>query len=112
MLRIVRPAALALGLLLATAAPALGASGTAPGAPGDAPNWAPANKDGFGTATTPASKVWHTLSNGELTEVYYPDLGTPSVRDLQFVVTDGRTFAERETDATDHVTELADRQAA
>ena len=52
MLRVVRPAALALGLLLATAAPALGASGTAPGAPGDAPNWAPANKDGFGTATT------------------------------------------------------------
>jgi len=108
MLRVVRPAALALGLLLATAAPALGASGTAPGAPGDAPNWAPANKDGFGTATAQESKVWHTLSNGEMTEVYYPDLGTPSVRDLQFIVSDGSTFAERETDATDHVTELAD----
>ena len=68
----------------------------------------PPNKDGFGTATTQESKVWHTLSNGELTEVYYPDLGTPSVRDLQFIVSDGSTFAERETDATDHVTELAD----
>ena len=32
----------------------------------------------------------------QLTEVYYPDLGTPSVRDLQFIVSDGETFAERE----------------
>lgn len=73
MLRGSRPAALAAGLLLllAVAAPAWGASGTAPGAPGTAPNWTPANKDGFGTATSPTSKVWHTLSNGELTEVYY-----------------------------------------
>jgi glucoamylase len=106
-------AALAAGLLLllAVAAPAWAASGTAPGAPGTAPNWTPANKDGFGTATAPASKVWHTLSNGELTEVYYPDLGTPSVRDLQFIVSGDKTFAERETDATTHVTELADAKS-
>ena len=30
------------------------------------------------------------------------------MRDLQFIVSDGSTFAERETDATNHVTELAD----
>ena len=30
-----------------------------------------------------ASKVWHTLDDGALTEVFYPDLGTPSVRDAR-----------------------------
>src|SRR5215208_7507661 len=70
--------------------------------------WTQADKDGFGTSTTDTSKVWYTLRDGELTEVYYPDLGTPSVRDLQFIVSDGATFAERETDATTHVTQLAD----
>ena len=58
--------------------------------------WTEADKDGFGTSTTPASKVWYTLNNGELTEVYYPDLGTPSVRDLQFIVSHGKSFAELE----------------
>jgi len=56
-------AALAAGLLFIAAAPAWAASGTAPGAPGATPDFTPANKDGFGTATTPQSKVWHTLSN-------------------------------------------------
>jgi hypothetical protein len=30
--------------------------------------------------------VWFTLEGGELSEVYYPTLDTPSFRDLQFVV--------------------------
>ncbi len=83
----------------------------APGGPGDRPTWAPANKDGYGTAKSTASKVWYTLQNGALSEVYYPDLGTPSVRDLQFVVTDGSSFSERETDSTTHTTRLADPKA-
>jgi glucoamylase len=83
----------------------------APGGPGQQPAWAPANKDGFGTAKDPASKVWYTLHNGGLSEVYYPDLGTPSVRDLQFIVSDGHSFAERESDATAHTTRLADPKA-
>jgi glucoamylase len=69
--------------------------------------WTEADKDGFGTSTTPASKVWYTLNKGELTEVYYPDLGTPSVRDLQFIVSDGKSFAELETEATNHQVQLA-----
>src|SRR5215213_7982284 len=87
-------------LALTGLAEAASSSSSAPGAPGDPAVWTPADKDGFGTSTTTDSKVWYTLNNGELTEVYYPDLGTPSVRDLQFVVSDGATFAERETDAT------------
>ena len=43
--------------------------------------------------------------------MYYPDLGKPSVRDLQFIVSDGRTFAERETRATTHKVQLVDGKA-
>src|SRR5918995_2203017 len=68
--------------------------------------WTEADKDGFGTSTTESSKVWYTIDDGELTEVYYPDIGTPSVRDLQFIVSDGRTFAELETEATNHQVQL------
>ena len=83
----------------------------APGAPGAVANWAPGNKEGFGTSTTTAGKAWFTLQGGELSEVYAPDLGTPSLRDLQFVVSDGRTFTERETDGATHVTRLADARS-
>ena len=98
-------------LFVMCGAPALAQSGPAPGAPGAEALWTQADKDGFGTATSTKSKVWHTLDDGELTEVYYPDLGTPAVRDLQFIVSDGRSFAVRETDATTHRTELLDRRS-
>jgi glucoamylase len=76
------------------------AQSTAPGAPGESTPWTEADKDGFGTSTTTASKVWHTLDDGRLTEVYYPNLGTPSIHDLEFIVTDGKTFAQRDSDAS------------
>jgi len=95
-------------LALTGLAEAASSSSSAPGAPGDPAVWTPADKDGFGTSKTTDSKVWYTLNNGELTEVYYPDLGTPSVRDLQFVVSDGATFAEREADATNQQVQLVD----
>src|SRR3954447_19884869 len=101
------------GLILVAMAASLGAAAPAvaaeaPGAPGAVANWTPGNKDGFGTARLLASKVWFTLGGGELTEVYAPNLGTPSFRDRQFAVSDGSTFSERETDAATHVTRLAD----
>ena len=89
---------LVLGLVAAGARAASG--GVAPGAPGQKPDWLPADKHGFGTSTTRASKVWFTLEGGELSEEYYPRLDTPSFRDLQFVVTDGHSFAEQERDST------------
>jgi glucoamylase len=104
----------ALGLVGATAVSQPGGAATdseAPGAPGDKAVWTEADKDGFGTSTTTDSKVWYTLDDGELTEVYYPDLGTPSVRDLQLVVSDGKTFAEREARATTHKVQLVDQRA-
>src|SRR3954462_2262755 len=91
-------------LALVAAAPA-GARPQAPGAPGKKPTWAPADKHGFGTSTTRASRVWFTLRAADLSEVYYPTLGTPSVRGLEFAVS-GRSFVERESrSATTSVTQ-------
>jgi len=84
----VRIAAAVTALLLAT--PALAhARDRAPGAPGGKADWARADKQGFGTSTTRASRVWFTLREAELTEVFYPDLSHPSARHLVFMV-DGR----------------------
>jgi glucoamylase len=105
-----RATALTLATLLLTAAPAV-AAGPAPGGPGDKALWTEADKDGFATARSTASRVWLTLDDGRLTEVYYPDLGTPAVRDLQFVVSDGRTFTEREEDSTRQRVTLLDRRS-
>jgi glucoamylase len=90
---------------------ATAAAQTAPGAPGDNAVWTPADKDGFGTSTTTTSKVWHTLESGRLTEVYYPDLNTPSIRSLDFIVSDGKTFAQRDSTAANRSVELADSRS-
>src|ERR1700738_3701559 len=76
------------------------AQGVAPGGPGGNADWLPANKNGFGTSYTTASNVWFTLQDGRLSEVYYPRIDTPSVRNLDFVVTDGQSFAVRAQDAS------------
>ncbi len=64
----------------------------APGGPGLPPRWTRGAKDAVGTAYSTASRVWYTLAAGILTEVYYPTIDTPQIRDLQFLVTDGATF--------------------
>jgi glucoamylase len=84
----------------------------APGSPGEAADWSPGDKDGFGTAIGALdSKVWYTLNDGGLSEVYAPRIDTPSSRDTQLVVTDGATFTDREADATQHRVELVDARA-
>jgi glucoamylase len=94
--------------MLALSVPGTALAATAPGGPGQKTVWTEADKDGYGTSATTQSKVWHTLDDGELTEVYYPNLGTPAVHDLQFAVSDGKTFAERERQNTSHTIALAD----
>ena len=76
------------------------------GGPGGNADWLPANKTGFGTSYTTASNVWFTLQDGRLSEVYYPRIDTPSVRNLDFVVTDGQSFAVRAQDASTSLTRL------
>ncbi|TDP92896.1 glycoside hydrolase family 15 protein [Labedaea rhizosphaerae] len=89
-------------------AQAAASSGPAPGAPGTASDWVPGDKAGFGTARGTASKVWFTLHAGEMSEIYYPRIDTPSTRDTQLVVTDGRTFTDRESTDTTHEVRLLD----
>jgi glucoamylase len=69
-------------------------------------DWLPANKTGFGTSYTTASNVWFTLQNGRLSEVYYPRIDIPSVRNLDFIVTDGQSFAVRAQEASNSLTRL------
>ncbi len=77
------------------------AGDTAAGAPGDLSHFDLARKDCVGTATGRASKVWYTVANGVLSDVYSPTIDTTDVESLQFVVSDGHTFSDLQTrDAT------------
>jgi glucoamylase len=64
----------------------------APGGPGLPPRWTRGSKEAVGTAYSSASRVWYTVAAGIMTEVFYPTIDTPQIRDLQFLVTDGKTF--------------------
>ena len=84
----------------------------APGAPGLDAHWPSAAKNGFGTSHTLASKVWFTLNNGVLTEVFYPTLDVPNVQMLQFVFVsaDGKRV-ETEAEDMEHELEVLDPAA-
>jgi glucoamylase len=69
---------------------------TAFGQPGNEPRWAHANKEGVGTAYSANSRIWFTLWNGILTEVYSPTVDRPQLRDLQYLITDGKSFLHEE----------------
>jgi len=66
------------------------------GAPGIEPKWTQGNKEGVGTSPFAESKVWFTLFRGVVTEVYYPLIDHPQIRDLQYLVSDGRSFFHEE----------------
>jgi glucoamylase len=65
--------------------------GYAPGQPGIAPTWTSSAKDVVGCALGPA-RIWFTLGFGIVNEVYFPRIDTPQIRDLGFIVADGRGF--------------------
>jgi glucoamylase len=66
------------------------------GKPGIEPRWTHSNKAGVGTAYSTSSHLWYTIWNGIVTEVYYPTVDRPQLRDLQYLVTDGTTFFHEE----------------
>ncbi|HEY6253401.1 MAG TPA: glycoside hydrolase family 15 protein [Candidatus Angelobacter sp.] len=66
------------------------------GHPGIPPAWAPSSKDGVGTAYATSSRVWFSLARGILTEIYYPTIDRPQIRDAQFLITDGKSFFHEE----------------
>jgi len=64
----------------------------APGGPGIEPRWTRGAKGAVGTAYSTSSRLWYTLDHACITEVYYPTIDSPQIRDLQFLFTDGETF--------------------
>jgi glucoamylase len=83
-------------------------SNQAPGAPGSPARWAPGEKAGVGTALNSHSPVWFTLSQGILTEIFFPSVDVASTRDLGLLVADGKDFfSEERIDTKSEVTCLA-----
>lgn len=71
-------------------------SPAATGAPGTQPRWTRSAKDAICTAYSSVSRLWFTVSDGVLNEIYFPTIDQPQVRDLQFLITDGETFFHEE----------------
>jgi len=63
----------------------------APGGPGIDPTWTSSNKDLVGTSLG-SGRLWFTLGFGIVNEVYYPRVDIPQIRDLGFIVADGKGF--------------------
>src|ERR1700682_5112258 len=73
------------------------ASHAASDGPGTLSHFDLARKDCLGTARNTSSKVWFTVANGVLSDLYYPTADNTNVETLQLVVTDGRTFTDLQT---------------
>ena len=66
-------------------------AGPAPGAPGIPPTWCSSDKEIVGCSLG-MTRLWFTMGGGILNEVYYPRIDIPQIRDLGFLVADGRGF--------------------
>ncbi len=64
------------------------------GPPGLLSHFDLARKDCVGTAQNRTSRVWYTVANGVLSDVYEPTIDTTNIETMQFVVTDGETFTD------------------
>jgi glucan 1,4-alpha-glucosidase len=78
---------------LASAHPARAAS-VAAGAPGSESYFDLARKDCVGTARNTTSKVWFTVADGALSDVYWPTIDATNVHTLQYLVSDGHSFTD------------------
>ena len=68
-----------------------GSDNEAPGAPGFQSNWCSGAKQVVGTSLG-AARVWFTIGQGILNEVYYPRIDLPQIRDLGFIIADDNGF--------------------
>lgn len=81
----------------------------APGWPGIPPRWTSSAKSGVGTALSPVSRVWFTLSHGILDEIYYPRVDQACTRDFGLIVTDSAGFfVEEKRDCMSDLSRLED----
>ena len=82
------------GSLAAAAPAAVAASGPATDGPGALSHFDLARKDCLGTARNTTSKIWYTVADGVLSDVYAPTIDTTNVETMQYLVTDGSTFTD------------------
>jgi glucoamylase len=81
------------------------------GAPGALSHFDLARKDCFGTARNTTSKVWYTVADGVLSDVYYPTIDNTNVETLRYIVTDGTTFTDLQGRDTSYAVERLDGTA-
>lgn len=86
--------AVVVGSLAAAAPAAVAAPGPAAGGPGALSHFDLARKDCLGTARNTTSKIWYTVADGVLSDVYAPTIDTTNVETMQYLVTDGSSFTD------------------
>jgi glucoamylase len=69
----------------------------APDGPGTTSYLALGRKDCLGTATSSRSRVWYTVADGVLSDVYSPTTDNSNVDTLQYLVTDGSSLTDLQT---------------
>ena len=106
--------ALLVAALAATAAPAQAAppTGTAADGPGASRTSTSPARTASARPATGTSKVWYTVADGVLSDVYYPTIDNTNVETLQYVVTDGSTFTDLQTRDMTYTVESLDRPGA
>ena len=76
----------------------------APGRPGKTPPWTPGAKRGIGKALDAGSHVCFTISEGAVTESYYPREDNACLGESAFIITDGKKFySDERKDAHHHI---------
>jgi glucoamylase len=77
----------------------------AKGKPGAKPFWSSSAKTIVGTASSSRSRIWYTIGNGTLNEIYFPDVDQANTRSIRFLISDGaHYFSDEEWDA-EHIVE-------
>ena len=74
----------------------------APDGPGSKPRWTSGAKTAAGTAASRASRVWFTIGQGVLNEIYFPEIDKANTRTIRFLIADGANFFSDEEHDADH----------
>ena len=81
------------------------------GSPGEDARWTGASKDAVGTAQSLGGRVWFTIGRGILTEVYYPTIDRPQLRDLEFLFSgENGMFLEEKRDLAYEIKRIGSSQ--
>lgn len=79
------------------------------GKPGVQARWTSGAKTIVGTAVSASSRVWYTINNGTIAEIYFPDVDQANTRVVRFLITGpGGFFSDELWDADHHVEWLED----